>query len=83
VPEQENPYCYVEALKCVRKVTGVMTFFQGDAMVGTGVKRVVTYGKFLLIEGGLQNQENVISVKADIVRSLETGQVDVRSHDFY
>jgi len=28
----------------------------------------VTYGKFLIIEGKLQNQENVISVEADSVR---------------
>ena len=44
---------------------------------------VVTYGKFLLIEGKLQNQENVISVKADVVRPLEISEVDVRSHDFH
>jgi error-prone DNA polymerase len=46
-------------------------------------RRVVTYGKFLLVEGKLQNQENVISVKADIVRPLEISDVDVRSHDFH
>ena len=46
-------------------------------------RRVVTYGKFLLIEGKLQNQENVISVKADVVRPLKIGKVDVRSHDFH
>jgi error-prone DNA polymerase len=46
-------------------------------------RRVVTYGKFLLVEGKLQNQENVISVKADVVRPLEIGDVDVRSHDFH
>jgi error-prone DNA polymerase len=46
-------------------------------------RRIVTYGKFLLIEGKLQNQENVISVKADVVRPLEIGDVDVRSHDFH
>ncbi len=46
-------------------------------------RRVVTYGKFLLVEGKLQNQENVISVKADVVRSLEISNVDVRSHDFH
>jgi error-prone DNA polymerase len=46
-------------------------------------RRVVTYGKFLLIEGKLQNQENVISVKADVVRPLEISEVDVRSHDFH
>jgi error-prone DNA polymerase len=46
-------------------------------------RRVVTYGKFLLIEGKLQNQENVVSVKADIVRSLEISKMDIRSHDFH
>ncbi|MGB9202908.1 MAG: error-prone DNA polymerase [Terriglobales bacterium] len=46
-------------------------------------RRVVTYGKFLLIEGKLQNQENVVSVKADVVRLLKIGKVDVRSHDFH
>jgi len=46
-------------------------------------RRVVTYGRFLLVEGKLQNQENVISVKADVVRPLEISEVDVRSHDFH
>jgi len=46
-------------------------------------RRVVTYGKFLIVEGKLQNQENVISVKADCVRLLEIGAIDVRSHDFH
>jgi error-prone DNA polymerase len=46
-------------------------------------RRVVTYGKFLLVEGKLQNQENVISVKADVIRPLEISEIDVRSHDFH
>jgi error-prone DNA polymerase len=46
-------------------------------------RQVVTYGKFLLIEGKLQNQENVVSVKADVIRRLEIGELDVRSHDFH
>ena len=46
-------------------------------------RRIVTYGKFLLVEGKLQNQENVISVKADVVRPLEISEIDVRSHDFH
>jgi error-prone DNA polymerase len=46
-------------------------------------RRLVTYGKFLLVEGKLQNQENVISVKAESVRSLEIAEMDVRSHDFH
>ena len=46
-------------------------------------RRLVTYGKFLIIEGKLQNQENVISVKADRVHPMEITEIDVRSHDFH
>ncbi len=46
-------------------------------------RRVVSYGKFLLIEGKLQNQENVVSVKANVVRPLEISEMEVRSHDFH
>jgi error-prone DNA polymerase len=46
-------------------------------------RRLVTYGKFLIVEGKLQNQENVVSVKADIVRALEVSPIEVRSHDFH
>jgi len=46
-------------------------------------RHLVTYGKFLIIEGKLQNQENVISVKADSVRLLEIRSIEVRSHDFH
>jgi error-prone DNA polymerase len=43
----------------------------------------VTRGKFLLIEGTLQNQDGVISVKASAVHVLNLNDVDVRSHDFH
>ena len=46
-------------------------------------KQVVVYEKFLLIEGELQNQENVISVKARTIRPLEISEAEVRSHDFH
>lgn len=46
-------------------------------------RRLVTYGKFLIVEGKLQNQENVVSVKAESVRSLEISAVDVHSRDFH
>jgi len=46
-------------------------------------RRIVTNAKFLIVEGKLQNQENVVSVKANSVRSMETSEVDVRSHDFH
>jgi error-prone DNA polymerase len=44
---------------------------------------VVTTGKFLLVEGTLQNQDGVVSVKASAVRHLAVSAVDVRSHDFH
>jgi error-prone DNA polymerase len=46
-------------------------------------KRVVIYEKFLLIEGELQNQQDVISVKARSIRPLKISAADVRSHDFH
>ncbi|MGD0522766.1 MAG: error-prone DNA polymerase [Candidatus Korobacteraceae bacterium] len=46
-------------------------------------KRVVIYEKFLLIEGELQNQQDVISVKAHSISPLEISAADVRSHDFH
>ncbi len=46
-------------------------------------KRLVIYSKFLLIDGDLQNQENVVSVKARQIRALEISGADVRSHDFH
>jgi error-prone DNA polymerase len=46
-------------------------------------KQVVIYEKFLLIEGELQNQENVISVKARTIHPLEISKAEVRSHDFH
>lgn len=43
----------------------------------------VTRGKFLLVEGTLQNQDGVISVKATAVYLLNLSDVNVRSHDFH
>ena len=43
----------------------------------------VTRGKFLMVEGILQNQDGVISVKASAVRVLQLSDVDMRSHDFH
>jgi error-prone DNA polymerase len=43
----------------------------------------VTRGKFLIVEGVLQNQDGVISVKASAVRVLQLSDVDMRSHDFH
>jgi error-prone DNA polymerase len=46
-------------------------------------RATVTRGKFLVIEGILQNQDGVISVKASATRVLKLSEVDVRSHDFH
>lgn len=46
-------------------------------------RAAVTRGKFLMVEGVLQNQDGVISVKASAVRVLQLSDVDVRSHDFH
>src|SRR6202158_1753598 len=39
--------------------------------------------QFLLIEGQLQNQDNVISVKAERVRPLSITRAETVSHDFH
>ena len=44
---------------------------------------VVVHHQFLVIEGKLQNQENVISVKAESVRPLDITQAETTSHDFH
>jgi error-prone DNA polymerase len=44
---------------------------------------LIVHQPFLLIEGKLQNQENVISVKAEIVRPLSVTQAEMTSHDFH
>ena len=40
-------------------------------------------GKFLLVEGTLQNQNNVISVKAERVSPLSITAAATTSHDFH
>src|SRR5947209_4197647 len=44
---------------------------------------LVIHERFLLIEGILQNVENVISVKAVRVSRLEITEAATRSHDFH
>jgi hypothetical protein len=43
----------------------------------------VVGGKFLLVEGRLQNIDNVISVKASRVEILPVSEAAVTSHDFH
>jgi error-prone DNA polymerase len=44
---------------------------------------VVTRSKFLLVEGPLQNQDNVIHIKATRLAALSDAALDMRSHDFH
>jgi len=44
---------------------------------------VLVYHPFLLIEGTLQNQDNVVSVKVERVQALEISRAEVASHDFH
>ena len=44
---------------------------------------IVVQQQFLLIEGKLQNQEGVVSVKAERVRPLPLGFAGIASHDFH
>jgi error-prone DNA polymerase len=44
---------------------------------------VVVHQQFLLVEGPLQNQDNVISVKAARIRPLSITRAETESHDFH
>jgi len=44
---------------------------------------VVTRSRFLLVEGQLQNQDNVIHVKAARLTALSDRALEMRSHDFH
>jgi error-prone DNA polymerase len=44
---------------------------------------VIVHQQFLLIEGRLQNQDNVISVKAERIRPLFVTRAETTSHDFH
>lgn len=44
---------------------------------------VVTQSKFVLVEGSLQNQDNVIHVKATSLSPLAHCALDIDAHDFH
>ena len=44
---------------------------------------LITRGKFLLVEGKLQNQDGVVHVKAERVQLLDFVDMELRSHDFH
>jgi len=43
----------------------------------------VTAGNILMVEGLIQKQDGVLSVKASAVRVLDFRLIDMRSHDFH
>jgi error-prone DNA polymerase len=45
-------------------------------------RRVINREKFLRVEGVLQNQDNVISIKASRVMPVAVRAVETESHDF-
>ena len=44
---------------------------------------VVTRGRFLFVEGKLQNEDGVVHVRAEAVQVFEMGAMEVSSHDFH
>ena len=44
---------------------------------------LVTRSKFILVEGKLQNQDNVIHVKATQLTALHDSALELTSHDFH
>jgi len=47
------------------------------------LRTTIVHHQFLLVEGILQNQDNVISVKAQSIRPLEITRAETTSHDFH
>ncbi len=46
-------------------------------------RTVIVHHQFLVVEGKLQNLENVISVKAESIRALTITEAETTSHDFH
>jgi error-prone DNA polymerase len=46
-------------------------------------RTTVTRGKFLRVDGTVQNQDGVINVRASAVHVLDLSDLDMRSHDFH
>jgi error-prone DNA polymerase len=44
---------------------------------------LITRSKFILVEGALQNQDGVIHIKAQRLRTLSGDALEVHSHDFH
>jgi error-prone DNA polymerase len=46
-------------------------------------RRVINREKFMRVEGVLQNQDNVISIKASRVMPISISATETESHDFH
>jgi error-prone DNA polymerase len=46
-------------------------------------RRTIVDGRFLLLEGQLQNVDNVVSVKVSAAKALSVTQAETQSHDFH
>ncbi len=62
--------------------TGIMNVIIGPELYERE-RVLISRGKFLLIEGKLQNQDTVVHVRADRVLQLMGSEAAVRSHDFH
>jgi error-prone DNA polymerase len=62
--------------------TGIMNVIIGPELYERE-RVLISRGKFLLVEGKLQNQDTVVHVRADRVSRLESVNVEIRSHDFH
>ena len=62
--------------------TGIMNVIIGPELYEQE-RVLITRGKFLLVEGKLQNQDTVVHVRADRVSRLPVSEAGTRSHDFH
>ncbi len=62
--------------------TGIMNVIIGPELYERE-RVLISRGKFLLVEGKLQNQDTVVHVRADRVLQLMLSEAAVQSHDFH
>jgi error-prone DNA polymerase len=62
--------------------TGIMNVIIGPDLYERE-RILISRGKFLLVEGRLQNQDTVVHVRAERVLSLQVSEAAARSHDFH
>ncbi len=62
--------------------TGIMNVIIGPELYERE-RVLITRGKFLLVEGKLQNQDTVVHVRAERVLRLPLSEAAARSHDFH